>query len=112
MTGPGHERDLNALAEFSRQAFAPTWEKTARGFRLGTFRDRYGQECSIQESSLAGEYATWLGVDPCRMHLTYEQVRGLSHVLADFLADCNLRAQFEGERVDPEAEAEDAEDDD
>ncbi len=107
-----HGRNLNDLAEFSRQALDVEWKKTARGFRIGTFRDRYGQECSIQESSLAGEYAIWFGVDPCRMHLTYEQVRGLHHVFADFLADSNFRAQFEDERVDPEAEDEDEEETD
>jgi hypothetical protein len=106
-----HEGSLNDLAEFGRQALEIDWRKTERGFRAGTFRDRYGQECSIQESSLAGEYAIWLGPDPCRMHLTYEQVRGLHHVLTDFLADSNFRAQFDDERVDPEAE-EDEEDDD
>jgi hypothetical protein len=105
-----HDRDLNALAQFSRQALDVTWTKTGRGFRQGVFRDRYGQECSIQESSLAGEYAIWFGVDLCRMHLTYEQVRALHHILTDFLADSNFRAQFDDERVDPEAEEEDEQD--
>ena len=39
--------------------------KTDRGFELGKFTDRYGTECSIQESSLATEAAIWLGVDDC-----------------------------------------------
>ena len=42
--------------------------KTHRGFELVTFRDCYGVECSLQQSSLAeleqpGASAVWLGVD-------------------------------------------------
>lgn len=37
--------------------------KTARGFKLKSFKDRYGVKCSIQKSSLATEDAIWLGVD-------------------------------------------------
>jgi hypothetical protein len=37
--------------------------KTSRGFGLIKFSDRYGQHCSLQESSLATEGAIWLGVD-------------------------------------------------
>lgn len=35
---------------------------TDRGFVRGMFTDRYGVECSIQQSSLATESAIWLGV--------------------------------------------------
>lgn len=53
--------------------------KTERGFRIVRFFDRYDFACSLQESSLATEYAIWLGVDTendssNRMHLTQEQV--------------------------------------
>lgn len=41
-----------------------------RGFKGGTFTDRYGEKCSIRESSLAviegedmGGYCIWLGID-------------------------------------------------
>ena len=37
--------------------------KTARGFNISSFKDRYGEECSLQESSLATESAIWLGVN-------------------------------------------------
>lgn len=37
-------------------------EKTIRGFNLITFKDRYGDACQIQESSLASEPAIWFGV--------------------------------------------------
>lgn len=38
-------------------------KKTARGFRLATFKDFYGAKCSIQESSLAEYDCYWLGID-------------------------------------------------
>lgn len=67
---------------------------TPRGFQIWTFKDFYGQKCSIQESSLASENALWIGVDNTgpniegpsgftnedvnfRMHLTYDQVNHL-----------------------------------
>lgn len=37
--------------------------KTNRGFIYGELTDLYGQKCSIQESSLAGPSAIWLGID-------------------------------------------------
>lgn len=40
-----------------------TWSLTARFFRIGTFKDRYKKECSIQESSLAEDHCVWLGID-------------------------------------------------
>ena len=39
------------------------FEQTPRGFAIAGFKDRYGADCSIQESSLAEEAAIWLGVD-------------------------------------------------
>lgn len=44
-----------------------TLEKTNRGFEIINFRDCYGKECSIQQSSLAhyekpGTSAIWLGI--------------------------------------------------
>jgi hypothetical protein len=43
-------------------------EATSRGFEIVTFRDRYGNDCSLQQSSLAeydspGTSAVWLGCD-------------------------------------------------
>lgn len=37
-------------------------ETTQRGFAVGEFLDRYGERCSIQDSSLATERAIWFGV--------------------------------------------------
>jgi len=76
-------------------------EVTARGFKILKFYDRYGQECSLQESSLATESAIWFGIDNtgphitgpsgqsneelnARMHLTQEQVKKLLPLLTKF----------------------------
>ncbi len=71
---------------------------TERGFRYAEFIDRYGSQCSIQESSLATEAAIWLGVDvpfpefrphgpvdSTRMHLTQEMARDLIPLLELFV---------------------------
>ncbi len=68
---------------------------TERGFRFAEFIDRYGSQCSIQESSLATEAAIWLGVDipfkqysnlgSTRMHLTQEMARDLIPLLELFV---------------------------
>lgn len=57
-----------------------------------TFRDRYDRECSLQDSSLAGEDCIWLGRDevdgqPARMHLTKPMVRKLIPLLQKFLKE-------------------------
>ena len=38
-------------------------EETNRGFSILRFVDRYGEKCSLQESSLANESCIWLGID-------------------------------------------------
>lgn len=72
---------------------------TERGFGRGEFKDLYGQECSVQDSSLATEPAIWLGVDRglrepgsgglvemhARMHLGVDQAKCLIEVLQRFL---------------------------
>jgi len=53
-------------------------EQTQRGFNYGDFTDVSGQKCSIQESSLATEWAIWFGLDNVkwgRMHLTRPMVQ-------------------------------------
>jgi hypothetical protein len=70
-----------------------TLEPTARGFMGGAFKDRYRQECSIQESSLAEEACIWLGVDKSgRMHLTQEMAAALIPLLQQFVATGELRS--------------------
>lgn len=72
-------------------------ERNGRGFIVGKFRDRYQQECSIQESSLATEACIWLGCNematdpvtgepyPPRMHLTQEMAEDLIELLTYFV---------------------------
>lgn len=68
-------------------------ERTQRGFAIAKFTDRYGNSCSIQESSIATEACIWLGVDrdandvecPTRMHLTQEMALDLLPLLKQFI---------------------------
>ena len=70
---------------------------TQRGFLRADFNDLYGSECSIQESSLAEEYAIWLGVstdfsgnESTRMHLNQEMAEVLIPLLQRFVRDGRL----------------------
>ena len=78
-------------------------KKTARGFQIIDFEDRYRVPCSLQQSSIfsdenannPGATAVWLGVDrrteqpdpanPTRMHLDRNQVQSLIAVLEMWL---------------------------
>lgn len=83
-------------------------EKNDRNLNKILFLDRYHQECSIQDSSLATEAAIWLGIDNSgpmldgptgkrnesfsgRMHLTQEMVKQLLPVLTEFANTGNLK---------------------
>lgn len=64
-------------------------EETPRGFSIARFQDADGNECSIQDSSLASEAAIWFGIsrtsggdDGQRMHLT----QGMATVVASAIA--------------------------
>ena len=78
-------------------------DKTNRGFSIFSFKDSYGYDCSIQESSSASEPKIWLGIDNAkittkdgspidsenmitfsRMHLNQEQVKKLLPLLENF----------------------------
>lgn len=77
---------------------------TERGFGLYEFKDKYGQKCSLQDSSLATESAIWFGVDVDlkgkevfnRMHLTQEQVKALLPILTNFAETGEYVRDFEG----------------
>ena len=56
---------------------------TGRGFRFATFKDRYGESCSIQESSSVVP-SLWLGADENRMHLSQKMVKDLLPLLTHF----------------------------
>ena len=64
--------------------------QTSRGFEIVDFVDRYGEVCSLQQSSLAensepGTSAIWLGVNDHRMHLTRDQVSELIAMLQSWI---------------------------
>lgn len=96
-------------------------ETTLRGFSHAKFTDRYGEQCSIQKSSLASEDCIWLGLDDVtpqilaskiieggtgwaklplpddvhihsRMHLTREQVAALLPALQRFVQTGEISA--------------------
>ena len=50
---------------------------TERGFALMQFKDRYGSECSLQESSLATESCIWFGVDKPSPHILVSDAKRL-----------------------------------
>lgn len=50
---------------------------TPRGFMKGEFKDLYGSECSIQESSLATDDAIWLGVNDAKPEIMISDARKL-----------------------------------
>lgn len=77
------------------------FKPTNRGFLRAEFTDRYGINCSIQESSLATEETIWLGCNDvsfdeqgqqcgARMHLTREMAAELLAPLARFVATGRL----------------------
>lgn len=87
------ERDLFLIREASQRlllekswpaarAAAPTASLehgvTPRGFTRVDFKDRYGEECSLQASSLATEAAIWLGVDTPKLRVMAPQGAGFS----------------------------------
>jgi hypothetical protein len=55
---------------------------TSRGFERIEFKDRYGQECYLQQSSIAdyeppGSSAIWFGVMGRSMHISLAQIQEL-----------------------------------
>lgn len=66
-------------------------KETERGFRRGEFTDRYGNKCSIQESSLATEPAIWIGRNKARAHITMQQAKDLLPLLQHFAEKGYLR---------------------
>lgn len=83
---------------------------TTDGGLIGKFKDRYGNQCSIQKSNLGTEDAIWFGIDSpklrvfetpslgkymlvdmpanfsvdTRMHLTKDQIKELLPILTKF----------------------------
>ena len=61
-------------------------DTTARGFPIARGFDRYGEKWSVQDSSLAGEAAIWLGNNESRAHLTQAMAAELIPMLCRFVA--------------------------
>jgi len=76
---------LLGLRYFQQNGTVPANTWTSRGFGVMKFEDSLGQQCSLQDSSLASEAACWFGVDTncagdqvsMRMHLTLDMVDAL-----------------------------------
>ena len=94
-------------------------DKSGRGFGVISFSDKYGSECSIQDSSIATEPCIWLGVDKIepkvcvagegwkpfpipedvllnsRMHLTQSMVKQILPFLTKFAETGDYVTQME-----------------
>ena len=57
---------------------------TSRGFRIASFKDANGEDCSIQESSSVLP-RLWLGVQCNRMHLNRKNAENLIPLLSYFV---------------------------
>ena len=65
-----------------------------RGFLKGSFKDHYGEQCSIQKSSLVHPDCIWLGCEHrARMHLTQQMVAYLIPLLQHFVDTGELPSQ-------------------
>jgi hypothetical protein len=64
---------------------------TSRGFSVFEFRDVWGRDCSLQESSSMSESRIWLGPNGIhRMHLSQSQAAALIPLLHHFVATGQL----------------------
>lgn len=61
------------------------------GLQRVSFKDRYDQDCNIQDSSLADEACIWLGRYGARMHLTQEQAKTLLPYLVNFIENGTIK---------------------
>lgn len=52
-------------------------EKTQRGFKISNFKDNYGAECSIQESSSAMASKIWFGINDAKPEIMVSDVKRL-----------------------------------
>jgi hypothetical protein len=75
------------------------FQVTKVGSLLGKFTDRYGAQCSLQESSYQEELCLWVGVEVDamgeanpngRMHITQDQARELAEALLYFANEGGL----------------------
>ena len=62
--------------------------KTARGFEVKHFKDTYGMDCSIQESSSAEEPKIWLGVHSAPVKVMWKDVPKFLESVKGIGKDC------------------------
>ena len=62
-------------------------QTTERGFDIIKFKDRYGEECSLQKSSLATEDAIWFGIN-----------RGTPRIMCSDAVKLKIRQVYNDER--------------
>lgn len=63
-------------------------DHTPRGFGIyADFTDRYGNNFTVQESSLATESCVWIGAGDGRGHLTVEMAQHVRDALTGWLQD-------------------------
>lgn len=75
----------------------PKIEHTERGFRIAKFTDRYGDECSLQKSSLATEDCIWFGISQVKPIIMAHDAR----VLADSRRQLSSHEQYRVEKPGP-----------
>ncbi len=61
-----------------------------RGFGYYKFKDQYGRECSLNESSAARQKCIWLGTKDEAMHLNQKDVAELIPLLQHFVETGHL----------------------
>ncbi len=67
------------------------WKDDEKGIKRGFFTDLNGQECCIQDSSLATDSAIRFGVNDSKMHLTKDMVKALLPHLHNFVKEGELK---------------------
>ena len=76
-------------------------EKTERGFELIKFKDIYGSECSLQQSSIAlrkepGTGAIWFGKGDERMHIDFNLLEELLPYLQRWMKNGSFHKREDG----------------
>ncbi len=67
--------------------------RTQRGFNIGKFKDRYCNQCSIQESSLATEKAIWLGIDNPKLTVFENETKG-KYLITDMPTNFSVESRM------------------
>jgi hypothetical protein len=68
-------------------------EQTNRGFDIAEFKDKYGEQCSLQKSSLATEDCIWLGISKPKLTVFENSNRG-KYLVADMPDNMSVNARM------------------